>query len=155
MKILLVVESRTDNTFQVADTMAKAGPITVTTVRIAKTYNMSDYDIVGLGSGIHHGKHDKKILSFAEEMNNDKGYTFVISTSGGKDYEENNKTLVDILEKKNKTVLGTFSCLGKDTFAFLKLIGGINKTHPDLDDLKNAENFITDIMSKYNELNKQ
>jgi hypothetical protein len=31
-----------------------------------------------------------------------------------------------------------------------KLVGGLNKNHPDFSDFENAQNFILDIIEKYN-----
>ena len=38
-----------------------------------------------------------------------------------------------------------------DKYFIFKLVGGINKGHPDEQDLKNAQKFILDIMKKYEE----
>ncbi len=156
MKILLIIESKhCGNTRKLAESMAKAVPMTITDTESVNNYNLDDFDIIGFGSGIYMGKHDKKILKLAESIHDKKAYTFIISTSGGQDFEKNNKALKDILERKNKIVLGTFSCLGLDKFFFLKLIGGVNKNHPDDDDINNAKTFILDIVEKYNAITVQ
>ena len=45
------------------------------------------------------------------------------------------------LEKKGFEVVGEFSCRGYDTFGALCLIGGLNRKHPDEQDLLRAERF--------------
>lgn len=154
MKILLIVESKhLGNTLKIAQSMAEVAPITITDTTKASDYDLNDFDIIGFGSGIYMGKHDKRILKFAENLSDEKAYTFVISTSGGADFEPNNKALVNILKEKNKIALGTFGCRALDKFTFLKLIGGVNKGHPDQNDIKNAQDFIQNIILNYNNTN--
>lgn len=154
MKILMIVESKhLGNTMKIAKAMSEVAPITITNTEKAKQYKLEDYELVGFASGIYAWRHDKKLLDFARAISDENGYSFVVSTSGGADFDSNNKTLIDILKTKNKTVLGVFSCLALDKFSFLKLLGGINKGHPDETDLKNAQEFILEIISKYNSVN--
>lgn len=152
MKILVVVESRhIGNTKKVAEAMAEAAPVTITDVENAGKYNFHDYDIVGFGSGIYYGKHDKKLIDFVSSLSDTEDFTFVFSTSGGSDFDKNNNSMVELLTKKNKIVLGTFACKGLDKFFVLRLFGGTNKGHPDMMDLDNAKGFICDIVKKYEE----
>ncbi|MDO5847026.1 MAG: hypothetical protein Q4Q20_01815 [Methanocorpusculum sp.] len=43
------------------------------------------------------------------------------------------------------TVLGKCSCKGFDTFGPLKLFGGLNKNHPDADEIRKSVEFYGDI----------
>lgn len=149
MKTLLVVEStHCGNTLKIANAMAEVAPITITDTEKAKEINLSEFDLVGFGSGIYMGKHDKKILDFVENLSEDKSYTFVFSTSGGADFNDNNKALIELLKKKNKIVLGSFACKALDKFFVLKLLGGINKGLPNEQDFNNAKSFIMDMLDK-------
>lgn len=150
MNILLVVESKhLGNTLKIAQSMAEVAPITIVDTEKAKELDMKDYDIVGFGSGIYAGKHDKRILKFVQSLSENEAFTFVISTSGGEDYDDNNKKLIDILKKKNKTVLGVFSCKALDKFFILRFTGGLNKGLPSENDYKNAKNFILNVIEDY------
>ena len=42
---------------------------------------------------------------------------------------------------KVSAILGEFNCAGFDTYGALKIFGGIQKGHPDEEDLKQAEAF--------------
>lgn len=155
MKILAVVESpHQGNTLKVANAMAEAAPMTITSISSLPEYNLHDYDIVGFGSGIYFGKHSKELMELVSKFCDKKAYTFVFSTSGSGTFEKNNKPLVDLLESKNKVVLGTFGCKAFDKFGPFKLVGGINKGHPDAKDLENAKNFIKEIIEKYENNNQ-
>lgn len=152
MKILAVVESpHQGNTLKIAQAMAEIAPITITDIEHLPEYNLHDYDIVGFGSGIYFGRHDKKLMELVGKFCGKKAYSFVFSTSGSGSFEKNNKLLVDLLKSKNKIVLGTFGCKAFDKFGPFKLVGGINKGHPDADDFKSAQNFILDVIKKYEE----
>ena len=124
MKILTIVESKhLGNTKKVAEAMAEVAPVTITDVENVSKYNLHDYDIVGFGSGIYYGKHDKSLTEFVNTLCDKKAYTFVFSTSGSSGFLKNNKALADLLESKNKIVLGSFGCKGLDKFFVFKLLG--------------------------------
>ncbi len=156
MNILLVVESKhLGNTLKIAESMAEVAPITIVDTKKAQELDMKDFDIVGFGSGIYAGKHDKRILKFAQGLSDNEAYTFVISTSGGEDYDDNNKALISILKKKNKTVLGVFSCKALDKFFILRFTGGLNKGLPNENDYKNAQTFIQNVLLMFNDTNSK
>ena len=155
MKILAIVQSKHyDNTLKIAEAMSEVAPLTVVQFADVEHYQLKEYDIVGFGSGIYFGKHDKKLLKFVKSLCDKRKYSFVFSTSGSKNFEKNNRTLVKLLESKNKVVLGSFGCLGLDKFFIFKLFGGLNKDHPNIDDFEAAQQFITDVMEKYNNIEK-
>ena len=150
MKILAVVESsHQGNTMKIAKAMAQVAPIDITSVADAPKYNFHDYDIVGFGSGIYYGKHDKRIVELVSNVCDEKAYTFVFSTSGSSGFLKNNKPLVDLLQSKNKVVLGSFGCKGLDKFFVFKLLGGISKGHPNKKDCSEAQKFILNVVKNY------
>ena len=154
MKILLIIKStHQQNTLKIAEAMSEVAPLTVVELENAKNYNLSEYDIIGFGSGIYYGKHDKELIEFVEKWNSNPSYSFVISTSGTNNYIKYSKTLVTAIESKNKTVLGTFGCKGLDKFFIFKLFGGLNKDHPNEADFDSAQQFIIEVMEKYEQLN--
>ncbi len=155
MKIIVVVESpHQGNTQKVAEAMAKVAPITLTTIEEAPKYRFKDFDIVGFGSGIYYGKHSKRLIEFVKPLCNERAYSFVFSTRGG-NKTDGNKALADLLRSKNKVVLGEFSCKGIDKFSVFRLVGGINKEHPNESDLKDAQEFILGVIKKYEDMEAQ
>ena len=141
MKILIIVKSK-GNTMQIAEAMADVSPATITSLEDVKNYNLEEYDIVGLGSGVFLGKHYKDLIKFAGTVNNK--YCFVFSTSGYNDLNKVNNSLIKLLVDSGKTVLGSFACRG----VFL----GKNKGHPDTEDFDNAQKFIYEVIDYYNNL---
>lgn len=153
MKILIIVKSKhNDNTLKVAEAMSEVAPVTIVNLDDVKYHNVGHYDIIGFGSGIYYGKHDKELIRYVENLNNEKAYTFVFSTSGSKSFEKNNSALVKLLESKNKIVLGSFGCLGLDKFFIFSLFGGLNKERPNMEDFEAAQEFICNILRKYEAL---
>ena len=149
MKILAIVEpSHQGNTLKIAKAMADAVSMDITDTEHASEYDLHNYDIVGFGSGIYYGKHDKKLVEFIKKLCDKKAYTFVFATSGA-NAAKANRALADLLEEKNKIVLGMFDCRGHDKFALFKLIGGLNKGRPNEDDFAAARSFITHMQKKF------
>lgn len=153
MKILLIISSKhQQNTLKIAEAMSEVAPLTVVELKNVSHYNLSEYSIVGFGSGIYYGKHDKVLIKFVKTLSDKSSYSFVISTSGSSNYQKNSKALVSILNSKNKTVLGTFGCKGLDKFFIFNLFGGINKHHPNEADFDAAQQFIIEVIEKYEQV---
>lgn len=153
MKILLIIKSKhQQNTLKIAEAMSEVAPLTIVELENVKNYKLSDYDIVGFGSGIYYGKHDKQLIDFVKTLCDKEKYCFIISTSSSKNYSKNNRALIELLQSKNKIVLGSFGCRGFDKFFIFNLFGGMNKNHPDEVDFENAQQFINEIIKKYEQL---
>lgn len=111
--------------------------------QLIEPVELSDYGLVGFGSGIYFGKHHRIILEFVDKLSQQNGKkAFIFSTSGqtGNDTKLHKK-LREKLIAKGFTIIGEFNCAGFDTYGFLKIAGGIKKGHPNEDDLKAAEAF--------------
>lgn len=139
MKSLVICKSvHQGNTRKVAEVIAKVlnaeikGPEEVNDV--------SAYDLIGFGSGIYMWRHHKSLFELVDRLDGEGKKAFVFSTSGG-GKEEYNKVLKEKLAGKGFDVVGDFACKGLDKYGPLAIIGGLNKGHPDKDDLKKAEDF--------------
>lgn len=142
MKSLILVRSyHHKNTLKVAEVMAQALEADLLDIRKSGPGIITNYDIIGFGSGIYWGKFDKDMLALIDKIPSDKNKkVFVFSTSGmGSDMF--NEFAKELLSKKEFNVVGSFACKGFDTFGPFKLVGGINKGHPDDEDLNNARDF--------------
>lgn len=131
------------NTKKIAEAMAKAIKADLIDLEDANRDIIEKYDLIGFGSGIFFYKPHKELRKYVEGLDpveNKKAFTF--HTSGnGKTYSWLNKNLT----RKGFDVIGEFNCKGYDTYGPFKLIGGHNKGRPDMDDLKNAENFVREL----------
>jgi flavodoxin len=144
MKTLIICFSyHHKNTEKIASVFAKTLNAEIKTPSEVDHTALSEYDLVGFGSGIVYGKHHKLLLDFADKLpqvTNKKAFIFSTSgqTGNGPKFHKN---LREKLESKGFGIAGEFNCAGFDTFAILKIVGGIQKGHPNEDDLKQAETF--------------
>ena len=150
MKTLIICFSyHHKNTEKIASALAKTLGAEVKAPSEVDLNGLSDYDLVGFGSGISFGSHYKVLLDFADKL---PAVTckkaFIFSTSGqtGKTSKFHQK-LREALESKGFSIVGEFNCAGFDTYGVLKIVGGIQKGHPDEDDLKQAETFAKGLIS--------
>jgi flavodoxin len=144
MKTLIINFSyHQKNTEKIATVFAKTLDAEVKAPADVDPTLVPDFDLVGFGSGISFGKHYKMLLEFADKLPSvtDKK-AFIFSTSG----QPNNgpkfhKKLREALQSKGFNIVGEFNCTGFDTYGALKIFGGIQKGHPNEEDLKQAEIF--------------
>jgi flavodoxin len=146
MKTLLVVYSyHHNNTQKIAEAFAKVLDAQIVTPQQTNPNSLSAYDLVGFGAGIDSGRHYKQLLDFADQLPGSDGKkAFIFSTSGvsnPKYMAKIHTVLRDKLQAKGYMVLDEFNCHGFNTNSFLKAFGGMNKGHPNEEDLKAAKDF--------------
>ena len=107
--------------------------------------DLSNYDMVGFGSGIDSGIHSKLVLDLADHLQAVSGKrAFIFSTNSmtGKDkVADDHRKLRDKLVSKGYRIAGEFACRGFNTNSFLRYIGGINRNRPNAEDFRKAEEF--------------
>ena len=114
------------------------------------------YSLIGFGSGIYDGHHHNSLLSLVDRLPLTKNKkAFIFSTTGAprfivnEDFIKSNHALIkERLESKGYEIIGEFECRGWNTNSFLKHLGGLNKTHPNEDDLNNAKRFAHSLIEK-------
>ena len=131
------------NTAKIA--LALAGPLNaeIKTPQEVDPNGLSEYDLFGFGSGIYFGKHHKSLLELAEKLPQltDKK-AFIFSTSGRTgNASKFHKQLKEKLQAKGFSIVGDFNCAGLDTYGLIKITGGLNKGHPNEEDVTQAETF--------------
>ncbi len=145
MKTLIIYKSvHHMNTEKVAKAMAEVLGAMLAQPEEVDPASLTDYDLIGFGSGIYAGKHDKALLNLVSILPTQNKAAFVFSTSGSGGNQH--KVLLEALRQKGFAIRGEFVCAGFDTFGPLKLIGGIKKSHPDAKDLENARSFAKSLM---------
>jgi len=145
MKTLIICSSKhLGNTRKIAEAMAGELEATIVSPDKVQAGDLGQYDLVGFGSGIYIGKHDQSLLSLADKLpfgSGKKVFLFSTSWSGIVHMEKNHKMLADKLAAKDYETVGNFSCLGHAVFGPLKFIGGVNKNHPDAEEIELARMF--------------
>ncbi len=147
MKTAIIYKSiHHGNTKKVAEVMAASLEADLMDLKDANPDMIKEYDLIGFGSGIYYYRPHKKLRKFVEGLDNvenKKAFTFITSGNG-----KPNKWLNEKLSKKGFEVMDDFVCKGLDTYGPLKLVGGHNKDQPNVEDLKNAENFANNLKEK-------
>ena len=135
------------NTRRVVDALAEEhGDITVVDVKEAQSFDLSEYTIIGLASGIYYGQFGKPLVSWAETIP-ENTRVFTLYTCGFKADGYVN-AIHDVLRRRNCRILDSYGCLGYDTFGPFRLIGGIAKGHPTPTDIRQASSFYEHLKQK-------
>jgi 8-oxo-dGTP diphosphatase/2-hydroxy-dATP diphosphatase len=152
MKTLIVYNSiHKKNTEKVARAMAEELGAEIVSIADLKDYDVSGYDLIGLGSGIYFGKHHASIINLVDKLANIKNKRFFIfSTSGSGEsiFNNFNKPLKEKLLSKGARIVGSFSCRGFDDIIPFKYFGGLNKARPNDKDLEQARSFARSLKPK-------
>ena len=141
MKTAIVYYSRHHgNTKKLLDAIAAKSGVTLIDVTEQPDADLTDYDRIGLASGIYYSSYAKQILQFAEAHLPENKDVFYIYTHGA----PKGKFLAGIsaiARKKNCREIGSYHCQGFDTFGPFALVGGISKGHPTESELLDAVSF--------------
>ncbi len=143
MKIAIIYKStHHQNTRRVAEAIAATLQATLITVDEAAEFEGKDFDLVGFGSGIYFGRHHQALRHLAETWPSLPGCSFVFSTAGLPWMASLwHRSLTNALTRRGSKVIGHFCCSGWDTVGPLWLLGGLNRTHPNEQDLARAIRF--------------
>jgi len=135
------------NTKKIAKAMAEKVGADILKAADVNLNKFEEYDILGFGSGVYNGKLHKELSEILSKLSQqDDKKAFIFSTTGSKTYSSMaHERFRPMLEEKSFEIIGEFSCLGFDT-ALIK--EGINKGRPNKQDIKDAEDFILNIIKK-------
>lgn len=145
MKTAIVYEStHQGNTKKLLDAIAQKHEVALIDVTGTENISLEEYDVIGFASGIAFGKFYKKITEVAEtKLPAGKKVFFIYSC--GNNSKDFSKNIREIAERKNCVSLGTYGCKGYDTYGPFGLIGGINKNHPDEQEIADAVKFYEEL----------
>ena len=147
MKVLIIYHSEHHgNTKKLVEAIAGQGDVSLLNVSDSSSLDWSDFDLIGFASGIYYQKFHKDILNSAESNLPTGKKVFFLYTCGVK---RNSYTdaIRQVAEAKKAQILGSYGCLGFDTFGPFKLVGGIAKGHPDDKDISAAMDFLRKIQN--------
>ena len=141
MKTAIVYYSKHHgNTEKLVQAIAAKHEVQLFNVSDNSEIDLTGYDRIGLASGIYYSNFAKQILSFAESHLPEGKEVFLIATCGSerKNYFDGIRKIVS---DKKCTEIGSYLCLGFDTFGPFKLVGGIAKGHPTQEEIDGAVRF--------------
>lgn len=129
------------NTKKVLDAIKEYDP-EVVLIDVTDRYevDLTGYDRIGFASGVYYSKFADQVLNFARVNLPPQKDVFFIATAGNP-MELYFSSIANIAKDKRCRELGRCLCKGFDTFGPFKLMGGIQKGHPDEKDLQEAVEF--------------
>ena len=141
MKAVIVYAStHHGNTQKVVEAIAKECDIELVDATKVHEKDLREYDLIGFASGIFFTKFSEQVLNFARVNLPANKNVFFIATAGNP-IKGNFNSIADIVKDKKCSEVGRFQCKGFDTYGPFKLVGGIQKGHPDEAELKDAVDF--------------
>jgi flavodoxin len=142
--LIVCVSVSHGNTAAVARTMAEVLDAEVREPEQVDPQTLAGHDLVGFGSGIFAGSHHPRLRGYVEQLPSVDGTRAFVFTTAGWGRSQSlpwQRSLDAVLRDKGYDVVGSFACRGFDTWLPLRLVGGINKGHPDERDLARARRF--------------
>ncbi len=112
---------------------------------VTDSISLENYDVIGFASGIYFFNFHKKLLRLAENGLPQNKQTFLMCSCGEKS-DRYFKGITKIIEEKNGTVSGKYSCFGWDTYGPLRMIIGLKKGHPDEVEIAEAVAFVEEML---------
>lgn len=106
--------------------------------------DLNGYDRIGFASGIYFSNFEKRVVNFAKKCLPKSKDIFFIYTYGAEKKNYTNAIRKAVADK-NANILGEYGCFGFDTFGPFRLIGGIAKGHPDIEEIDGAVKFYNNL----------
>jgi ferredoxin len=148
-KAIIVCESMyLGNTTRLAKAMAFTLNCRVVSAGEALAMDMSQYEVVGLGSGIYFTSHHPLLIEVAERLNPAQ-QAFVFSTRGAPMVGRYHHAIENALKQRGVRLLGEFSTKGYDCTGPFILVNGGNKGRPNERDSQKASKFASRILPQY------
>lgn len=156
-RVALVVASvHHGNTRSVAEAMASVLHADIMSPEEVTPDTLSQYDLVGFGSGIYFGRHHFSLRQLVSSVDQLPKQGFIFSTAGLPFLARMfHWSLRRALIRQGCRVLDEFSCRGWDTVGPLILFCGINRNHPNASDLDRSRQFALNTLGKIALASKQ
>lgn len=141
MKSIIIYASKHHgNTYKLVEAISKKHNVEVLNAMEVKQKNLSEYDLIGFASGIDFGRFYTEIEDFAKSsLPQDKKVFFLYTCAMNRDGFT--QSMKEVCESKNAEILGEYGCKGYNTYGPWKLVGGMNKSHPDTKEIQHAVDF--------------
>lgn len=146
MKTAIVFYSKHHgNTKKLVEAIERCGGVELIDASECESAELSGYDLIGFASGIYYSGFHKKVLNIARRSLPQGSKVFFIYSCGvrRKGYKASMEKAV---AEKASEVLGSYGCLGHDSFGPLRLAGGMAKGHPDAEEISGAVEFYKSII---------
>lgn len=148
-RVAVVVSSwHHGNTRKIAEAIGDELRADVLTTDEAYAVDLSQYELVGFGSGIYFAKHDEKLFELVKAKPALPHHVFLFSTAGNTLlWRIYHRGLRRLLTSRGCTVINEFNCPGWDTVGPFVLFGGFYRGRPNEKDLARAREFARQLKS--------
>jgi len=142
--VIVYASTHHGNTRKVVEAIAQECGVELIDATKVHVKDLSEYDLIGFASGIFFSKFSEPVLKFARENLPENKDVFFIATAGNP-MQLNFNSISDVAKDKKCNERGRYQCKGYDTYGPFKLVGGIQKGHPNDEELKAAVDFYKSI----------
>lgn len=166
MKTMIVYSSKTGNTKMVAESILKVMPEGCELHPVEEAPEPEGYDLIALGCWVDKGKPDSAASEYFKKVNNTKVAVFITlgARPDTKHWDDCLESASELLSKNE--IVGSYICQGKIDPKLIEMFRKfppdhphapspeseerwrLASTHPDEDDLKNAQDAFKEILSK-------
>jgi flavodoxin len=149
--MIVCVSASHGNTARVANVIGQVLQAPVVAPDDVEPAELDACELVGFGSGVFNMDLHSRLREFVASLPaRDRGRAFVFTTSGLPEppFRRYLRRFANALENKGFSVADTFACRGFDTWFPFRIVGGINKSHPDTADLDAARRFAEDLRAR-------
>ena len=137
-KVLVIYQSLSGNTKKIAEAIAQGAKTKYVKVNEVEEKDLTDAEIIFLGSGIYMGQHHRQLLDLVNKLKMDTK-VYIFSTAGMPWLRFLwHRQLKQRLVKRKIKIIGEVCFKGFDTFGPLKFFRGINQDRPNEKDLEKA-----------------
>ena len=136
------------NTKKVLDALKEHDPdLVLIDVTEKREADLTGYDRIGFASGSYYTRFAEQILNFARiNLPVQKDVFFICTAGNPMDIYFN--AISEITRAKHCKELGRYLAKGLDTFGPFKLVGGIQKEHPNSDEIAAAVEFYKNLFDE-------
>ena len=145
--IIIYASAHHGNTYKLVDAIANRYDVAQIDAADQHKVDLSEYDLIGFASGIDFGKFYESVELFLKENLPENKKVFFLYTCA-RDSGTFTKSIKDEALKKSATIVGEYGCRGYNTYGPWKLVGGMNKNHPNEDELDGAVKFYETIIKE-------
>ena len=146
MKSVIVYAScHHGNTEKLVRHLADRYGIVLVDAQARNILELEEYDLIGFASGIDFGKFYPPVTALAQKLSAGK-HVYALYTCA-RDQARYGAEIEEIARQTGCRYLGKYGCKGYNTYGPWKIIGGMNKAHPDARELEEACDFYETMVS--------
>ncbi|MBQ1170214.1 MAG: flavodoxin family protein [Oscillospiraceae bacterium] len=138
--VIIYASTHHGSTKKLADAIADRYDVHLIDATKQYSADLSEYDLIGFGSGIDFGKFYESVEQFLEKNLPENKRVFFLYTCA-RVSDRFTETIKTAARRKGAVILGEYGCRGFNTYGPWKLIGGMNKGHPSAEELQGAVGF--------------